>query len=445
MAGSVEEQLANHFSGSSGSSGSVRKSSSYWLRKFNECSILQRPVRRLMEDFAAVEFSLKRKSKGEFGETVFEDVEEHPVIDLLFRKPNPRMSSQQFFETWEQMLTLTGHFFVYVEKKGSLPVALWPIATDKMARTPATSGNGKWSFTGSKGNLVEVGSEDILWDRLPDACDLYGHGHGYGDSFHGSFVGGSGLCSGIVRQIETWEAATDWSRHFFENGSSVGTIVGIPNLEPEHRKALEQHWQKNHTGLKNAHKTLFLTISGDGKNKVSVDKLGAVHRDLDYVQGIESLKDQVRENFNLPAELLGDSKTSNRASSLASENFHQRHNIRPRAQRAKNLLNCFFLPMFGDPGLVIDYVDPVKEDAEFAHRSMMDAIKNGTANRNDWRKMRGLTPRDGVLFEAYSIPLNMWILDAKGNLLVAPGVEADELQPPEPEGDQADQDRGVTR
>ena len=74
-----------------------------------------------MEDFAAVEFSLKRKTKGEFNETIYEDVEEHPVIDLLFNKPNPRMSSQQFFEAWEQMLTLTGHFFAVSYTHLTLP------------------------------------------------------------------------------------------------------------------------------------------------------------------------------------------------------------------------------------------------------------------------------------------------------------------------------------
>ncbi|MFA5508557.1 MAG: phage portal protein [Vulcanimicrobiota bacterium] len=403
----------------------AKYSAAYWLRKFNENSILQRPVRRLMEDFASVKFELKRKRRGKNGRIVLEDVFEHPAMRLLDR-PNPTMTGHQFRELWEQSLTLTGQFLVYIEfGRGGKPKALWPIGADKIHKTPdPAKGRKNWEFLGPTGEKIPAGPESVMWMKLVDGANIYGLG--------------VGLCTAISRQIQMYESATDWFLNFFKNGSHVGAIVHIPDLEDG--EGLQKHWEKNHTGGDNAHKTLFITTKGEGQAKVTVHRMGASHRDMDFSQGINDLKDQVRENFNLPAELVGDSKNTNRAASTASENFHQKNNIRPRALRGAAFLNCFYLPMWGEDDLVITFVDPVQEDMLIASKTMLDGVKNGCAKPDEWRELRGMEPWETSLSQGQMFPLNMTIVDEDGNVLLHPKTIRERGQkPPLPDGDQAPQ------
>lgn len=401
----------------------------YWLKKFNESSILQRPIRRLMEDFADVEFCLKRKRRGANGRIVLEDVFDHPAMRLLER-PNPRMTGQQFKELWEHYKTVTGRFLVYVVfGENGLPEALWPIATNKIRETPDPSrGRLNWKFEGPNGKDLTVGPEHVMFDPLINGAEPYGLG--------------VGLCTPVTKEIEMDDAASDWSVNFFKNGSHPGAIVNIPDLEEGEEKKLQEHWDKNHTGLKNAHKTLFISTQGDDKaSPVSVHKMGSGHRDMDFNNGRQAIKDRVRENFNVPAELVGDTKNANRAASLASENFHQKANIKPRAKRAAAFLNAYYLPLWDEPDLVMTFLDPVKEDRMLLHKALLDGVKNGCATRDEWREARGMDPMETDITGGLSIPLNMMIIREDGTIIMAP---REETHQPEPDGDQAELDKSVS-
>ncbi len=388
----------------------------YWCRKYDECTILQRPVRRICEDVAKVQWKLKRRvrSKSALRKFVLVDVEEHPLLDLL-RKPNEDMLGTLWREMYQRYQELAGRTVVHIERdEKNIPNRLTLIEPEKLEQTPRDNAEGVFRFK-VNGETVPVQPENVMWVVSPSASNLSGHG--------------VGLATAITREILLDEKSSDWSLSIYRNGSQVGAIVYVPDLEDEELDRMQAHYDKNHTGIENVGKTLFLSSEGgssDSKSPVSVTKMGTAHRELDYTASKQALADRVRENWGVPPELVGDVKNSNRASMVGADFIHQSTNILYRLLRMAEELNERLVPLFGEPDLVLVFENPVKEEAEFRHRALLEGVKNGAANRDEWRADRQLDPMAGKLGAAVSLPLNMHHVDVDGNALLQPDHNAPE-------------------
>lgn len=372
----------------------------YWARKYDECSYLQAPIRRICEDFASVNWCLKRKFIGPTGRRQFVEVIDHPILDILER-PNPKMTGFEFFETAQRYLETAGRVLIDIEfDDRGIPVNLWLVASHYLQDIPRKN-QPLFKFRNQEGILIEREPWQVMFFTYRSLQDPYGFG--------------VGRTTALTRPVELSENADDWSLNLFKNGSHVGAIVDIPDIPDEDQKAIQAHFNKNHTGLENAHKTLFVSSSStpgqSGNKSMNVAKLGSNHRELDYTAGKKLLKDDVREHFFVPPELVGDSKNSNRATVSAAENLQAIGNTRPKCKLWKSWLNVYFVPLFKDRSLCLDFENPVKEEAEFRHKSLLEGSKNGLCRPNEWREDRGLDPWPGAIGESTYLPLNMQVVD----------------------------------
>lgn len=388
----------------------------YWCRKYDESSILQRPVRRICEDVAKVRWSLKRRvrRRGRLRGHVLVDVDSHPLLDLL-KKPNDDTLGIQFRELYQRYQELAGRTVVYIQRDDAgTPNRLTLIEPSKLKETPRDNRERVFRFEHNS-EPIEARPEDVMFVVAPSASDLAGLG--------------VGLATAVTREILLDEKSSDWSLSIYRNGSQVGAIVYVPDLEDDELEKMQAHWDKNHTGLNNVGKTLFLSSeggSGDSRSPVSVTKMGTAHRELDYVKSKAALADRVRENWGVPPELVGDVKNSNRASMVGADFIHQSTNILYRLLRMAEELNERLVPLFGDPDLVLVFENPVKEEAEFRHRALLEGVKNGAAHRDEWRADRQLDPMPGKLGTAVSLPLNMAHVDQDGRPVIKPDYSARE-------------------
>jgi hypothetical protein len=89
-------------------------------------------------------------------------------------------------------------------------------------------------------------------------------------------------------------------------------------------------------------------------------------KDMDFVNLRNVSRDVMREAFRMHKVMLGVSDDVNRANAQTGEEVFSSWGIVPRLDRWRDVLNHFFLPMFGSTGegVEFDYVTPVPANRE---------------------------------------------------------------------------------
>lgn len=320
------------------------------MRAMGNVGTLFAIVNRTSTAAASADWHLWRKAASGKDEDRVE-VTRHAAL-TLWNKPNPFYSRQEYVETEQQHVDLTGEGWWVVARHPmakSIPIELWPVRPDRMTPVPhATEFLAGYIYTGPNGEQVPLGLDEVIQIRMPNPLDPYR---------------GMGPVQSILVDLDSERYTAEWNLNFFRNGAEPGGIVEVDKrLSDDEFAEMTTRWREQHQGVANAHRVAILEQGKWIDRKFS-------QRDMQFAELRAVSKDTIREAFGMPKFAVGDVADINRATAEASKAWFGEQITVPRLDRFKGALNNDLLPMFGPTaeGLEFDYDSPVPADADAAN------------------------------------------------------------------------------
>ena len=184
------------------------------MRAMGSVGTLFAIVNRTSNATSQVEWKLWRKAKSGNPEDRVE-VTSHLALDI-WNKPNPFMTRQEFVETFQQHVDLTGEGWWVVGRNPSLrsiPLELWPVRPDRMAPVPDPQDFIRgYVYTGPDGERVPLQNDEVVMLRMPNPLDIYR---------------GMGPVQSILVDLDSTRYSAEWNRNFFLNSAEPGGIIEV--------------------------------------------------------------------------------------------------------------------------------------------------------------------------------------------------------------------------
>lgn len=315
---------------------------------FSTVSTLFAIVSATSEATSRVDWKLYRKSLTGNDEDRVE-VLQHPAL-VVWNKPNPFYTRQEFVESVQQHVDLTGEGWWALYRDPRMPslgpTEIWPVRPDRMGvvKSPTEFLTG-YIYRGPDGTDIPLDKDEIVQIRLPNPNDPYR---------------GLGPVQSLLSMLVGHRAAMDYNRNFFINGAGPGGIIEFPEqMDDDEWRRFKRRWDSGHQGVANAHKVAVL--EGGAK---WVDR-NYTYKDMQFTELTGISRDMIREAFRVHKHILGQSDDVNLANALVADESFAERVIIPRLERFKGALNNDFLKQFpGTDGLEFDYDDPRPKNAD---------------------------------------------------------------------------------
>lgn len=296
------------------------------------------------ETTSQVKWTLYRKAAS--GKT--EDRTEVPrgqhASQLVWYRPNPFFTGQEFREAGMQHFELTGEWFWVMDMTAGFPQEIWPVRPDRMVpvKSPQDYLTG-WTYV-FDGQEIPLTLQQVIMIRRPSPVDMY--------RGMAPFIAG-------MRDVDTNKLAAEWSRQFFYNNAQPGGMIEYERrlTDQEFNETLLR-WREQHRGVNNAHRVGIIEGGKWIANSFSP-------KDIDFsaLRGVSS--EQVRLAYRFPKPILGTVEDVNRANAEAAQFVYGEWFVTPRLERIKGALNEEFLPLFGPRDADLyewDYESPTPSD-----------------------------------------------------------------------------------
>jgi len=287
------------------------------------------------------------------GQDARKEVLNHPAL-LVWNKPNPFMTRQEFVEATEQHRLLTGESW-WLPTQGDIfnyPTELWYARPDRMEVNPDPFGDflTGYSYRSPDGTKIPLTPDEVILNRIPSPIDPYR---------------GWGPVQSILADLDATRLSAEWNRNFFRNSAMPGGIIKVDEgLTDGQYNRLQQQWGEQHRGVGNAHRVGILEAGMEW-----VDRSFS-QRDMQFVELRKVSSEVIREAYHFPKPMLGAVDDVNRANAEAAEVVFARWLVKPALERMKQALNAEFLPLFGSlgNGVEFDYDNPVPDDRDADNR-----------------------------------------------------------------------------
>ena len=307
--------------------------------------------------------------KGAGDKSAVEEIEEHPLLDLLY-KPNPFMTKDEFIELTVLHMELTGEAFWYIIRNGAgVPVELWPLMPYLVTiKKSAETFIGGYAYSTPSGASLLIQPEDVIHHKYMNPSDLYR---------------GQSVVMAAARAVDTDANAADYNRNFFYNSAMPSlTLEADGTLSDETWKRLESQWDGKFSGTANAHKTAIL------EEGLKVNVLSMAQKDMEFLESRKFNRDQILALFRVSGAILGIQESSNRATAEAADYTFSRRVVKPKMMRLNNRLTEDLAGQF-DHKLVLTFEDPVPSDKNYG-------LKEKTASLNSWKTINEVRIEEGL-------------------------------------------------
>lgn len=321
------------------------------LCQYENVSTLFAIVDGLAGPTSQAKWKLYRKAKpGQRPEDRVE-VKSHQALEV-WNRPNKFMTQQEFVETIQQHLDLTGEAYWYVASvtgRGvSIPMELWPMRPDTVVPIPSpTNFLAGYLYITPDGEKIPYDVDQVIQLRWSNPMDFYQ---------------GVSPVKSLLTDLRATKMAAQYNENFFKNGAEPGGIVELDEtVTDEEWDELVTRWREQHQGVANAHRVAFLEKGVWKERKFS-------QKDMQFAELRDVNREIIREAYRFPKAMLGTTEDVNKAVAEAAETQLYRNLIVPRLDRIKAALNHYFLPLFyANPSLVdveFDYDNPVPDDRQ---------------------------------------------------------------------------------
>lgn len=331
-------------------------------------------VSAIAQETASMKLNLyKRKSQNEF-----EQVDNHPALDLLY-KVNPLYTSYLLWEATQAYLELSGESFWWLVGPTPSPREIWTLRPDWVSIKDTQDRIIKSYVYGPPGTpidkKIEIPFEQMIHFKDFNPLNAY---RGFGATKAGA------------KSIDENDFQQDYSRNFFYNSALPGGALETDkNLTDDQYDRVKSSWEETHRGSKKAWKVAILEAG------LKWQDIGMNRRDMDFVEGRRLTRDEILMIYRVPKAIIAVNDDVNRAASRESRAIFLENNITHKMKRLVSFLNEFLLPRYGDDSLFFDFENPVPND-ETAKLALYDnGLRHGWLTRNEVRELEDRDPIEG--------------------------------------------------
>lgn len=324
-----------------------------------------------------------------------EEVDEHPLLDLL-NKVNPSMTRSQLFSATQSFKDLDGNSYWFLARdrdgKGEIK-EIYPLRPDKVQIVPSKENPLQvegYIFTQPDGQKIPFKAIEILHHKNFNPLGNHPFPHK-----------GMGIVEAAAWSIDTDNQARLWNFNFFKNSArpdGVLTTAGESSMGAEELQRLQEEWGARHGTAENAHKVAILS------GGMSWTEISRSQKDMDFAAQRIMNRDEILALFRTPKSILGITDDVNRANADATIYVFALRTVKPLMQQIVDTLNEMLVPEFGDD-LELAFESPVTEDRKQSLDEYASGIANGWLSVNEVREQEGLEPVEGG--DTLFLPLQM--------------------------------------
>ncbi len=249
-------------------------------------------VRLLAESVASLPLHLFRVTDDDGGK---EKARDHPLYPLLFRQPNPEMSSFTFRETMMTHLLLWGNAYAQIIRDGKNDVlGLYPLLPENVEVDRSDAGEIYYIYHAYTDETPGENNKDITFQRQ-DILHIPGLG------FNG-LVGFSPIAM-MKNALGSAIAVEKYGSSFFRNGAQPSGVLEHPGVLKNPEK-IRQNWSDVYGGANNAHKVAVL------EEGMAYKPISLPPEDSQFLSTREFDVEEICRIFRVPPHLVQDLKRS---------------------------------------------------------------------------------------------------------------------------------------
>lgn len=377
--------------------------SNFWEKFGIKLNFSVRGKRALKENTVYVCTKIRAESIGKLSLKIYKDKEEykeHELYYLLRYKPNPLMSSINFWKCLETQRTLKGNSYAYIERdrKGKI-IGLYPINSDNVTKI---IDDDNFLSSSSKVWYVVTDKNGKKHKLLPDEML-----HFIGDITLDGLIGISPL-DYLRCTIENGRATQEFINKFFKNGLSIkGIVQYVGDLDEKAKKTFRKEFESMSNGLENAHSISLLPfgyqfqpISLSMADAQFLENSKLTKRELAATFGMKSyhLNDLERATFNNLTEQQKDFYVTTLQSSLTVYEQEIQDKLFSQYETLQDVKAEF-------------NVDTIlRSDIKTRYEAYRIGIQGGFIEANEARRRENLPPVEGgdrLLVNGNMIPIEM--------------------------------------
>lgn len=377
--------------------------SNFWEKFGIKLNFSVRGKSALKENTVYVCTKIRAESIGKLSLKIYKDKEEykeHELYYLLRYKPNPLMSSINFWKCLETQRTLKGNAYAYIERnrKGKV-IGLYPINSDNVTKI---IDDDNFLSSSSKVWYVVTDQNGKKYKLLPDEML-----HFIGDITLDGLIGISPL-DYLRCTIENGRATQEFINKFFKNGLSIkGIVQYVGDLDEKAKKTFRKEFESMSNGLENAHSISLLPfgyqfqpISLSMADAQFLENSKLTKRELAATFGMKSyhLNDLERATFNNLTEQQKDFYVTTLQSSLTVYEQEIQDKLFSQYETLQDVKAEF-------------NVDTIlRSDIKTRYEAYRIGIQGGFIEANEARRRENLPPVEGgdrLLVNGNMIPIEM--------------------------------------
>lgn len=377
--------------------------SNFWEKFGIKLNFSVRGKRALKENTVYVCTKIRAESIGKLSLKIYKDKEEykeHELYYLLRYKPNPLMSSINFWKCLETQRTLQGNAYAYIERdrKGKI-IGLYPINSENVSKI---IDDDNFLSSSSKVWYVVTDKNGKKHKLLPDEML-----HFIGDITLDGLIGIKPL-DYLRCTIENGRATQEFINKFFKNGLSIkGIVQYVGDLDEKAKKIFKKEFESMSNGLENAHSISLLPfgyqfqpISLSMADAQFLENSKLTKRELAATFGMKSyhLNDLERATFNNLTEQQKDFYVTTLQSSLTVYEQEIQDKLFSQYETLQEVKAEF-------------NVDTIlRSDIKTRYEAYRIGIQGGFIEANEARRRENLPPVEGgdrLLVNGNMIPIEM--------------------------------------
>jgi len=278
----------------------------------------------------------------------FEELEEHPLLDLL-QNVNDNENSYEVKELTSIMLDLTGDAYWNVERdKMAVPSKLFVLRSQWVRIVPDAKklvSEYIYGINQFGQEAVHIPPENVIHFKYPNPLDPW-----YG----------MGPVQAAAYAIESSELREKFVLATMGNMARPDLIVKYleGELDTKERQLVEREWNSMFRGAKNAGKVKVTDY------RYEIDKVGWTPSELDFNKGEDWIMKKICGAFPVPIGLVDTTQISRapRAGMEGADLFMAQFNTLPRCTRIEEKLNEQLCPMYDGERLFVAFDNPVPKD-----------------------------------------------------------------------------------
>lgn len=209
---------------------------------------------------------------------------------------------------------------------------------------------------------------------------------------------GLGTVQAGLLYIDTETATSTFQNSFMRNQATPSGVLSVgSNLSKEAFKKLKIEWKEQQAGLHNAGKTLFIRGA-----EAKFEKMGLSIGDVEMPMLKKITKEDVREMFRVPAQLLGTTESIGagglgRANMEAIEYMFAKRTVEPKLTGYDDVMQMMAIRFWPDQSqnfmtkkttVYVTHVSQIPEDREFELRKLDKGVDRWI-KRNEARQDQG--------------------------------------------------------